>query len=188
MRMFWQIEGTRKPLFTGKAYVKYILNKKTGKKYNCGEGKFYKKKNYPKTLAEDQWDIAKRECIYDFYYEELPPSREEKFGLFKTKTYSISPAQPYEREKEYLNYFTLWKIEGLEPTMYTWKDVDFIREKKTGKLYKRGELVRFRNEDETPFPLVEYTDDFEYILVRDNRGTISTKDYLRDIWINSFFK
>ena len=83
MKMFWEIEGTDKPLYTAKAYIKYIINKKTRKKYYCGEGKFYKKKNYPKNLAEDQWDIIKKksQCIYDFYYETIPPTRIEKMVM-----------------------------------------------------------------------------------------------------------
>lgn len=189
MKMFWKIEGTDKPLYTAKAYIKYIINKKTRKKYYCGEGKFYKKKNYPKNLAEDQWDIIKKksQCIYDFYYETIPPTRIEKMGLFKAR--SISPAKPYEREKEYMNSFALWKIDGLVPTMYTWKKVDLIRDKRTGKEYKRGELVRFHNEDETPFPLVEYTDDFEYILiVEQGNNCIELKDYAREMWVNSLFR
>ena len=186
MRMFWKIEGTRKPLYTGKAFVKYIVHRKTGKKYYCGEGKFYKKKNYPQFLAEDQWDSIQREFLYDFHYEERPPIRVEKAGFFKE--YRVSSVKGYEREREYLNCFTLWEIDGLSPTMYTWKDVDIIRDKRTGKEYKRGKLVKFRNEDETPFPLAEYTDDFEYLLEINNASSIGNPDYLKDIWVSNLFK
>lgn len=185
--MFWRIEGAEQPLYTGKSFVQYVVHKKTGKKYYCGEGLFYKKKNYPKKLLEDEGDFinGKMQCIYDFYYNIIPPVRIEKRGLFKEcRVYSVGRK---DREEEYLDFFVLWKIEGLEPTMYTCKPVDIIRDKRTGKEYKRGELVRFRNEDETPFPTAEYTDNFEYISMLNKGGTITSTEYTRDIWVNNFF-
>ena len=165
MKMFWEILGTKKKLYTGFA-VKYIIDKKDGKRYYTGEGKLYKKQEYPKNLAENVWENGKG-YRYGFCYgvaADVKPDRIEKKSFFGKVRQVYTTINPKELEKEYLNLFGLWKIEGLN--IYTNKAVAYIRDKRTGKEYPRGKRVLFHNEDMTPFPLAEHTDRYEYIYER----------------------
>ena len=186
LKIFWSILGVKNGLYTGMA-VKYIIDKKSGKKYYTGEGRLYKKKDYPQNLAEN---LLER---YDFCYG-VPAYREpdkmEKKGFFgKTRRIYTSVA-PKSLEAEYLDLFGLWKIEGLD--IYTDKAVDYIRDKTTGKEYRRGKRILFKNEDTTPFPLAEHTDRYEYIYEDNNCFSATKKDYLREInanlTINTLFR
>lgn len=188
MKMFWEILGTKKKLYTGRA-VKYIIDEKDGKKYYTGEGRLYKKKEYPKNLAENI--IPRR---YDFYYGVAAlrkPDRIEKKGFLGKIRHVYASVDPQQLEREYLDCFGLWKIEGLN--VYTGCAADYFRDKLTGKEYRRSEdKVLFKNEDESPFPLAEHTDRYEYILELDSSAHLTTNDYLREIntalTINNLFK
>lgn len=185
MKMFWEILGVKKKLYTGQA-VKYIIDSETGEKYYTGEGKLYKKKDYPKKLAENIFDVKQARFRYDFYYGvavKRQPDRVEKTGLFGKERHVYYSVSPKDLEKEYMDRFGLWKIKGLN--MYTDKAVDIIRDKRTGREYFRGDRKIFRNEDETPFPLVEHTNDYEFIYVMDGEGVLSSDDYLREIYAGS---
>ena len=55
-----------------------------------------------------------------------------------------------------------WKVLGMED-VYTDIAADYIRDKATGREYKRSERELFRGEDMTQFPLAEHTDKYEFI-------------------------
>ena len=175
MKIFWEILGVKKKLYTGRA-VKYIIDTKDGKKYYTGEGRLYKKKEYPPNLAENIWGR------YNFYYG-VPTFREpdqiETKGFFGKTRRIYTSSDPKSLEAEFLNFFGLWKIDGLD--IYTNKAVDYIRDKNTGKEYRRGEIKLFYNEDIRPFPLAEHTDRYEYIYEDNNYFAPTTDDYLREI-------
>ena len=183
MKIFWEILGTKKRYYTAKA-VEYVIERKTGKKYYTGVGKMYKKEEYPKNLIENLCDFQNERCSYDFYYGVAAvqkPDRIEKSRQDIRHVYSS--VHPKELEKEYLDFFGLWEIRGLN--VYTDKAVDIIRDKKTGIEYPLGERKLFKNEDETPFPLAEHTDQYEFIYYMSNSGGLSVKDDLKEI--NSWF-
>ena len=175
MKIFWEILGTKKKLYTGMA-VKYVIDKKNGKKYYTGNCRLYKQKEYPKNLAENQWEQ------YDFCYG-VPafqqPDRIEKKGWFGQSRRIYSSVSPKTLEKEYLEIFGLWKIEELD--LYTGMGIDYLRDKATGKEYSRGEMKLFKGEDDTPFPLAEHTNRYEYIYEINNFYGLTTEDYLREI-------
>ena len=97
---------------------------------------------------------------------------------------------PKTKEREFLSFFGLYKIEGLD--VYTNQAVDYLRDKQTGIEYRRGERKVFYNEDQTPFPLAEHTDKYEYIY-EDNVDVMQRKerDYLKEIsdilFVDKFF-
>lgn len=180
MKMFWKILGMQN-VYTAQA-VKWVIDKKDGKRYDVGEGKLFVKKDYPKNLLESIENYYKGEHRYSFYYGVAfnnPPNRIERKGIFGATRRVYTRVHPQELEREYLNIFGLWKIKGLD--LYTDKAATYIRDKITGKEYKRGERVLFFKEDMSPFPLAEHTDRYEYIY---EDGFVSepltTKEYLRE--------
>lgn len=180
MKMFWEVIGM-KNVYTGN-FVKWVVDKKDGKRYDIGVGRLYLKKDYPKQLLESPENYYKGGCRYDFYYGvafEQKPDRIEKKGFFGRERRVYSKVHPLSLETEYLDFFGLWKIEGLP--LYTDKAVTYIRDKATGREYRRGERVLFFKEDMTPFPLAEHTDRYEYIYEDGYIEPMQTNDYLREI-------
>ena len=63
-----------------------------------------------------------------------------------------------------------WGLEGSNPPLYTRKAAIRFKDKKTGRVYKRGKMEIFWNGEPTP-PTIEETGDFEY----DYRGLDNKK-------------
>jgi hypothetical protein len=180
MKMFWEVLGVNKKLYTGKA-VEYIIDNRNGKKYFLGTGRFYKKQEYPINLAENIWEHSKNRPRYEFFYNlpwHLEPDKIEKNGFFRKKRKVYSTFNSRELEKEYLGILGFWKIDGLD--LYTGKAADYIRDKKTGIEYRRGEMELF-SEENFPFPLIEHTDLYEYIYETNEACSLTQEDYLREI-------
>jgi len=176
MKVFWQVLGMKQKTYTGKA-AQYVIDTKSGKRYEIGNGKWFKKEGYPKNLLE-------KSPRYVFHYA-IPlspqiPDRIAKKGLFGKKRNITTPfcAQTLEREHNHLPAF--WEIEGL--SLYTAKAADFIRGTATGKEYRRGEIKIFSRTEELPFPLAEQTEGYEFIYEENGDGASWTeKDELREI-------
>ena len=191
MKLFWEVLGMRNT-YTGFA-LKYVIDNKSGKRYNIGEGRLYKKKDYPKMLLEDRQELFNGRLRYSCYYGiavEQKPDRIEKKGVFGANRRVYATVNPKTKEREFLSFFGLYKIEGLD--VYTNQAVDYLRDKQTGIEYRRGERKVFYNEDQTPFPLAEHTDKYEYIY-EDNVDVMQRKerDYLKEIsdilFVDKFF-
>lgn len=189
MKMFWEVLGTKKKLYTGYA-VKYVIDKKDGKRYETGKGKLYLKKDHPKNLAENVAGDYSYNARYDFCYgvpSDRKPDRIEKKGFFGGERHIYFSPPPKMLEREYLDWFGLWKIDGLD--LYTDLAADYVRDKQTGREYRRGERVLFENEDTSPFPLAEHSDRYEYVLeINAVKGELNTNDYMREIMAMHFLR
>ncbi len=49
MKVFWQVLGMKQKTYTGKA-AQYAIDTKSGKRYEIGNGKWFKKEDYPKNF------------------------------------------------------------------------------------------------------------------------------------------
>ena len=180
MKMFWPVLGLKNPFYTGKA-ASFVEDKKTGKCYMLGEGKWFYKKDYPKNLLETVYLPKSPQFRYDFHYDipYLPkePYFEKTKGIFKKKRKIYSPFCAQVLEKEFPDLVGFWKIEGLN--LYTAKAADFIRDKVTKKEYRRGEIVFFP-ENDFSFSLAEHTDDFEFIYEITKQAYLTKEDVLRE--------
>ncbi|MDE7453572.1 MAG: hypothetical protein K2N22_04110 [Clostridia bacterium] len=176
MRVYWLIEGLDKPLYTAKA-ARLVKDKETGKEYKLGKMVALKKSNAPKILAEDTGK-------YEFY-RRMEEVHYEKAGLFrKRKVVTKAALQTIQKELTGIQYF--WIIDGYSPKTYTKKACDLVRDKATGKTYKRGDFVKFADE-EYPFPLAEHTDNFDFIYDADSCSPMTQEDYMGEIWVNTLF-
>lgn len=191
MKLFWKVLGIKNNYYTGKA-VSFVVDKKTGRRYEIGEAKWYKTKDYPKNLLEKVLLNNSDECRYEFHYALPFSSKEkdyiEKTGFFGKKRRVSSPFCAETFEREFSDLAAFWAIEGLNA--YTAKAADIIRDKETGKEYHRGKIEFFSNE-EIPFPLTEHTDKYEFIY--ELSSNVSTDgDLLREVstslLLHSLFK
>lgn len=184
MRMFWPVLGLKKPFFTAKAAA-FVEDKKTGKHYKLGEGKWYKTKNYPKNLLEKVCLPHSLTPRYEFHYD-IPyiskeqPRIEKTKGLFGKKREVSSPFCAAILEREHSDLASFWKIEGLN--LYTAKAADFIRDKATKKEYRRGEIVLFSEDDSPSIALAEHTDNFEFIYEINEQVQLTKDDVLREAY------
>ena len=157
MRNFWKIIG-KKHLYTAKAYA-YITDKKTGERFyvDLAHPLFLKKKDYPKQRADLMFSK------YDFCYNVPAQQQPVRIETIPFKgTFKVYDTSPWCLELEFLDLFGAWQLKGSNPALYTTRAVDFIRDKRTGKMYTLGERKLFFREDETPFPLVEFSNDYEF--------------------------
>ena len=188
MRAYWTVEGFKERKFTALP-AREIIDTKTGQRYPTSNMVFLKRSEAPKKLIED-------EHKYD-YVLLRDESHLEKKGLFRkiTVVTKVYPTQDFQREDPCKSH-GLWVIEGLTPTIYTNKACDFIRDRKTGKLYKRGEMVLFKKEEDYPDfnnSVAEYSGKFDIIYntvfnQQYGSGEMSQTDYLRGIWANTHLK
>ena len=185
MRAYWRIEGVNKPLYTALP-AKVVIDKKSGRKYQTGEMIFLKKADAPKKLIEDE--VGR--------YDYIPLRNESHIeGFFRkitviTKTF---PTADFQR-KDQSGSSGLWVIDGLTPTTYTAEPCTFIRDRVTGKKYKRGKYILFHNEEEYPdfANLAEYSGKYDiiynWVFKQTTSGDITQEDYVREIWTQSLFK
>lgn len=185
MKMFWPVLGLKKPFYTGKA-ANFVEDKKTGKCYKLGEGKWFYEKDYPKNLLETVYLPKFPQLRYEFHYDipYLPKDLyfEKSKGIFGKKREVYSPFCAQVLEKEFPDLVGFWIIEGLN--LYTAKAADFIRDKATKKEYRRGEFMLFSNNDFS-FSLAEHTDDFEFIYEINEQAHLTKEEVLRETY--SFF-
>lgn len=183
MRAYWPIVGLE-PLMTAYS-AGVVVDRKTGKEYPTGDIVFLKKCDAPKQLVENLSDKYKFICAKEEKHIETE-------GFFRHKitviTKTVKP--PFEGDQ---NLTLFWVIEGLKPTVYTSRACTWVRDRKTGKKYKRSEKGEiFRDES---FPevsqLAEYSGKFDIIYDHVSQSTLSSlssEDYLRDIWVTKLFK
>lgn len=82
----------------------------------------------------------------------------------------------------------VWPLRGTNPTLYTNKAADVIRDKTTGKEYIRGERKIFWNAKEVPKKIEDTEPDrWEFILLTD-ASPLRIEDYARDIWVSQTFR
>jgi hypothetical protein len=186
MKMFWKVLGMENDFYTGKACYQ-IVDRKNGISYEIGEGQLFLKKDYPKNIIENISDFFEGKLRYGIYYKfSDQPDRVEKKGFFGKSRLIYTKVHPQQLETEYIGLFGLWEIEGLD--VYTDIGADYIRDKTTGKEYKRGERKLFRDEDMTPFPLAEHTDKYEFIFEREPTAPTNDLQEIRSILtVNSIF-
>lgn len=166
-----------------------IIDNKTNKMYN----KFFKiyidsKEKYPKERffiesKPERYTIINNETPFKIEYVRNGFWGEEK----ERRVYSkMRPAPSIYEEKPGGIRFTAWEIDDISPTIFTGSAVDYIRDKETGIEYTRGKMV-FQKEKGL---LAEDTNKYEFIYEFNqfSNTDLSTKDYLRDIWVNSIFK
>ena len=77
----------------------------------------------------------------------------------------------------------LWPLKGSNPPLWTAKAADIIRNKETGQEYIRGEIQLFTN-SKTPPRVEEDPTKWEFIYIKSGKPTVSSSEYLRDIWVN----
>lgn len=160
MKMFWKVLGME-DVYTEKACYR-IVDKKTNMEYMIDEGRFFLKKDYPNNILENNMELFEGKFRYDYYYKiSDKPDYIEKKGIFGKSRQVYSKVPTHLLGTKYEGLFGLWKIEDLD--VYTDIAADYIRDKATGKEYKRSERELFRGEDMTPFPLAEHTDKYEFI-------------------------
>lgn len=187
MRAYWTVQGFEEPTFTALP-AKAIVDTETDQWYATSNMVFLKRSEAPKNLIEE-----------NHKYSYIPLQNEyhiEKKGLFRkikvtTKIYPTSEFQT----KDPCRLLGLWVVEGCDPIVYTDQYCAFIRERETGKLYKLGERVIFRKEEEYPdfYSLAEYSGKFDFIsnnITNQNtyNETMTPTDYLREIWVQNLFK
>lgn len=185
MRAYWLIEGVDKPLYT--AYpARIVIDKKTGREYQTGKMVFLKKADAPKNLIENE--VGR----YDYIRLRDEEHIEGNFRKITVITKSF-PTADFQK-KDICGLLGLWIVEGLNPTTYTQRACTYIRDKATGKKYKRGAHILFRTEEEYPdfANLAEYSGKYDivynWVFNQSTNGDMTQEDYVREIWAQSIFK
>ena len=164
MKMFWKVLGMENDFYAKHVWSR-IVDKKTNITYEIGEGQFFLKKDYPQNIIENSNELFEDGHRYAFY-----GGGDVKYDYIEEKGFFGKTRRVYFTKKwletEYIGLWGLWKVDGLD--VYTDIVADYIRDKNTGKEYKRGERVLFQGEDLTPFPLAEHTENYEFIYERDS--------------------
>ena len=185
MRAYWLLEGVEEPLYT--AYpARIVIDKKTGREYQTGKMVFLKKSDAPKNLIENE------EGRYDYV---LLRDEEHVEGKIRKRTVITKsfPTKDFQRQ-DVCRLLGFWIIKGLNPTTYTRKACTYIRDKATGKKYKRGKCVLFRAEEEYPdfANLAEYSGKYDIVhncvINQSTSGGMTQEDYVREIWMQNVFK